>query len=101
MNYRPAVAAEWAAATACGDVLTRLGIGGVISLFFAIDSANGMLPVPAMKQRNTYQDVLSGVYYHASRSIWALSSRQIMLGPDFLVLASAEEAPGAPLLQFR
>lgn len=64
----------------------------VESLTFLLREAgfrvNQMLPVPAMKQRNAYQDLLSGVYYHASRSIWTLSSRHIMLGPDFLALAS-------------
>lgn len=64
----------------------------VDSLTFLLDEAgfrvNEMLPVPAMKQRNVYQDLLSGLYYQASRSMWALSSRQLMLGPDFLALAS-------------
>jgi SAM-dependent methyltransferase len=49
-----------------------------------------IMPVPAMKQRNAYQDLLSGVYYHASRTLWALSSRRVMLGPDFLAIVSAE-----------
>ncbi|MGC1169484.1 MAG: methyltransferase domain-containing protein [Candidatus Acidiferrales bacterium] len=49
-----------------------------------------MMPVPAMKQRTTYQDLLSGVYYHASRALWALSFRRAMLGPDFLAIVSAE-----------
>lgn len=48
-----------------------------------------MSPVPAMKQQSMYQDLLSGVYYRASRSIWSLSSQHLMLGPDFLALASA------------
>lgn len=51
--------------------------------------ADEMMPVPAMKQRNVYQDVLSSAYYHASRSIWALSAGHLMLGPDFLALVSA------------
>jgi SAM-dependent methyltransferase len=64
----------------------------VASLAFLLRQAgfrvNEMLPVPAMKQRNSYQDLLSGVYYCASRSIWALSGGHMMLGPDFLALAS-------------
>ena len=64
----------------------------VASLTFLLHEAgfrvNEIIPVPAMKQRNAYQDLLSSAYYQASRSMWALSSRHIMLGPDFLALAS-------------
>lgn len=66
----------------------------VASLSYLLGRANfrvdKIMPVPAMKQRTAYQELLSGVYYHASRAIWALSSRQVMLGPDFLALVSAE-----------
>lgn len=66
----------------------------VASLTFLLRRAgfrvDKIMPVPAMKQRNAYQDLLSRIYYHASRAIWALSSRRVMLGPDFLALVSAE-----------
>lgn len=47
-----------------------------------------VLAVPAMAQSTLRQTVLSRAYYHASRSLWALSGRRIMLGPEFLVVAS-------------
>ncbi|MFZ0520095.1 MAG: hypothetical protein WAL95_03680 [Candidatus Acidiferrales bacterium] len=64
----------------------------VASLTFLLAKAgfrvDEMMRVPAMKQRNVYHDLLSGLYYRASRSFWVLSSGHIMLGPDFLALAS-------------
>ncbi|MFZ3329509.1 MAG: methyltransferase domain-containing protein [Candidatus Acidiferrales bacterium] len=66
----------------------------VVSLTYLLGRAgfrvDKITPVPAMKQRNAYQDLLSGIYYHASRTLWALSSRRVMLGPDFLAIVSAE-----------
>jgi hypothetical protein len=50
----------------------------VASLTFLLGKAgfrvNEIMPVPAIKQRNAYQDLLPGLYYRASRSFWALSS---------------------------
>ncbi|MGA9474080.1 MAG: hypothetical protein WBV36_16560 [Terriglobales bacterium] len=66
----------------------------VASLTFLLGKAgfhvDEMMTVPAMKQRNFYQDVLSSAYYQVSRSIWTLSFGHIMLGPDFLAVVSAE-----------
>jgi SAM-dependent methyltransferase len=57
-------------------------------------AANRILPVPAMKQRSRWRHGLSIGYFHASRALWSLSGRRIMLGPDFLAITSSlSESP--------
>jgi len=47
--------------------------------------------VPAMAQPTLRQTILARVYYQMSRTLWALSGRRIMLGPEFLAVTSAAE----------
>jgi SAM-dependent methyltransferase len=53
-------------------------------------TATTAMPVPAMKQRTAVKDFLANGYYQSSRAVWAASGRRLMLGPDFLVFASAK-----------
>ena len=46
------------------------------------------LPVPANHQGHFYKDLVFGTYYWASKLAWHLSGRRLMLGPNFLVVAS-------------
>lgn len=45
-------------------------------------------PLPGNKQRRSYQDLVFGGYYTASRLLWHTSGGRFMLGPNFLVVAS-------------
>jgi SAM-dependent methyltransferase len=47
-----------------------------------------VLTVPAMAQPTLRRTVLSRTYYFVSRTIWEISGRSTMLGPEFLVIAS-------------
>jgi hypothetical protein len=44
-----------------------------------------------MAQPTLRQTILARVYYQMSRTLWALSGRRIMLGPEFLAVTSAAE----------
>jgi 2-polyprenyl-3-methyl-5-hydroxy-6-metoxy-1,4-benzoquinol methylase len=46
------------------------------------------LPVPGNHQSHFYKDLVFGTYYWASKLTWHLSGRRLMLGPNFLVVAS-------------
>ncbi|HEY2120599.1 MAG TPA: class I SAM-dependent methyltransferase [Candidatus Acidoferrum sp.] len=46
------------------------------------------LPVPANHQGHFYKDLVFRSYYLASRLAWHLSAHTLMLGPNFLVVAS-------------
>jgi SAM-dependent methyltransferase len=45
-------------------------------------------PLPGNRQRRRYRDVIFGSYYVGSRLAWCLSGRRLMLGPNFVVVAS-------------
>jgi SAM-dependent methyltransferase len=46
------------------------------------------LPVPANHQGHFYKDLVFRSYYLGSRLAWHLSAHKLMLGPNFLVVAS-------------
>jgi hypothetical protein len=46
------------------------------------------LPLPGNPQRNLYKDLVFGSYYLASQLAWHVSAHRLMLGPNFLVVAS-------------
>ena len=48
-------------------------------------------PLPGNRQRRRYRDVIFGSYYLGSRLAWHLSGRTLMLGPNFIVVASPAE----------
>ena len=48
-----------------------------------------LLPLPGIRQRDTLRKALFGAYYLGSRAVWHLSGGSVILGPNFLVLATA------------
>ncbi len=74
------------------DSITRLFLdSGFVE--GANTSARQICPVPAMKQRTAFRDLLSAAFFQSSRAIWAASANRVMLGPDFLVLAHKSAPP--------
>lgn len=45
-------------------------------------------PLPGNKQRRLYQDLVFDGYYTASRLLWQTSGSRLMLGPNFLAVAT-------------
>ncbi len=45
-------------------------------------------PLPGNRQRRRYRDAIFGSYYLTSRLAWHLSGRKLMLGPNFIAVAS-------------
>jgi SAM-dependent methyltransferase len=44
-------------------------------------------PLPGIRQRRPFEEILSRTYYQASRLLWHVSGGHLMMGPNFLVTA--------------
>jgi SAM-dependent methyltransferase len=55
-----------------------------------------IIQLPPNKQRDICRNALFRAYYWASQALWRLSGRKVMLGPNFLVLATPSSENAAP-----
>jgi 2-polyprenyl-3-methyl-5-hydroxy-6-metoxy-1,4-benzoquinol methylase len=86
-----------------GRLLTKCGhlyFFNKSSVEFILDHTGfqmeAFLPVPANHQGHFYKDLVFNSYYHVSRLLWQLSAHKLMLGPNFLVVASLKSSANNP-----